>query len=142
MGKEKIIKLLVVLLLIAILITLVAIYFISTNAKDNYKELVNNGNTGSDITISNIILENREDKTYLQFDIAKKTEDIILAEIEIALLNQNNEVYKEVLSLEQFDRNITIELQDFNYDFKDINCNITVLQALLKDEETIFDSAS
>ena len=142
MGKEKIIKLLVVLLLIAILITLVAIYFISTNAKDNYKELVNNGNTGSDITISNIILENREDKTYLQFNIAKNKEDIVWAEIEIALLNQNNEVYKEVLSLEQFDRNITIELQDFNYDFKDINCNITVLQALLKDEETIFDSAS
>lgn len=142
MNKEKIIKLLVVLLLIAILITLVAIYFISTNAKDNYKELVNNGNTGSDITISNIILENREDKTYLQFNIAKNKEDIVWAEIEIALLNQNNEVYKEVLSLEQFDRNITIELQDFNYDFKDINCNITVLQALLKDEETIFDSAS
>lgn len=142
MGKEKIIKLLVVLLLIAILITLVAIYFISTNAKDNYKELVNNGNTGSDITISNIILENREDKTYLQFNIAKNKEDIVWAEIGIALLNQNNEVYKEVLSLEQFDRNITIELQDFNYDFKDINCNITVLQALLKDEETIFDSAS
>lgn len=118
MNKEKIIKLLVVLLLIAILITLVAIYFISANAKDNYKELVNNGNTGSDITISNIILENREDKTYLQFNIAKNKEDIVWAEIEIALLNQNNEVYKEVLSLEQFDRNITIELQDFNYDLK------------------------
>ena len=139
MGKEKIIKLLVVLLLIAILITLVAIYFISTNAKDNYKELVNNGNTGSDITISNIILENREDKTYLQFDIAKKTEDIILAEIEIALLNQNNEVYKEVLSLEQFDRNITIELQDFDYDFENINCNVTVLQALTENETNIFN---
>ena len=139
MSKEKIIKLLVALLLIAILIALIAIYFISANAKDNYKELVNNGNTGNDITISNIILENREDKTYLQFDIAKKTEDIILAEIEIALLNQNNEVYKEVLSLEQFDRNITIELQDFDYDFENINCNVTVLQALTENETNIFN---
>lgn len=139
MGKEKIIKLLVVLLLIAILIALIAIYFISTNAKDNYKELVNNSNTGNDITISNIILENREDKTYLQFDIAKKTEDIILAEIEVTLLNQNNEVYKEVLSLDQLDRNITLELQDFDYDFENINCNITVLQALTENEANIFN---
>ena len=68
-----------------------------------------------------------------------KTEDIILAEIEVTLLNQNNEVYKEVLSLDQLDRNITLELQDFDSDFENINCNITVLQALTENEANIFN---
>ena len=131
------IKLIVIIVLIVLLIIAMIIYFTSFNRKTDSTTLENiSEQNDNDITINNIIIEENKNVKFLNFDVQKKLTNLSLVEIEIHLLYQNEIVFTDTLSIENFDETIKLELEDFNYDINNIKFEYIVMQSSIQDDST------
>ena len=131
------IKLIVIIVLIVLLIIAMIIYFTSFNRKTDTITLENiSEQNDNDITINNIIIEENKNVKILNFDVQKKLTNLSLVEIEIHLLYQNEIVFTDTLSIENFDETIKLELEDFNYDINNIKFEYIVMQSSIQDDST------
>ena len=131
------IKLIVIIVLIVLLIIAMIIYFTSFNRKTDTITLENiSEQNDNDITINNIIIEENKNVKFLNFDVQKKLTNLSLVEIEIHLLYQNEIVFTDTLSIENFDETIKLELEDFNYDINNIKFEYIVMQSGIQDDST------
>lgn len=136
MNNNKI-KLIVIIVLIVLLIIAMIIYFTSFNRKTDTITLENiSEQNDNDITINNIIIEENKNVKFLNFDVQKKLTNLSLVEIEIHLLYQNEIVFTDTLSIENFDETIKLELEDFNYDINNIKFEYIVMQSSIQDDST------
>ena len=136
MNNNKI-KLIVIIVLIVLLIIAMIIYFTSFNRKTDTITLENiSEQNDNDITINNIIIEENKNVKILNFDVQKKLTNLSLVEIEIHLLYQNEIVFTDTLSIENFDETIKLELEDFNYDINNIKFEYIVMQSSIQDDST------
>ena len=136
MNNNKI-KLIVIIVLIVLLIIAMIIYFTSFNRKTDSTTLENiSEQNDNDITINNIIIEENKNVKFLNFDVQKKLTNLSLVEIEIHLLYQNEIVFTDTLSIENFDETIKLELEDFNYDINNIKFEYIVMQSSIQDDST------
>lgn len=137
MNNNKI-KLIIIIVLIVLLIIAMIIYFTSFNRKTDTITLENiSEQNDNDITINNIIIEENKNVKFLNFDVQKKLTNLSLVEIEIHLLYQNEIVFTDTLSIENFDETIKLELEDFNYDINNIKFEYIVMQSSIQDDSTI-----
>lgn len=137
MNNNNKIKLIVIILLIVLLIIAMIIYFTSFNRKTDSTTLENiSEQNDNDITINNIIIEENKNVKYLNFDIQKNLTNLSLVEIEIHLLYQNEIVFTDTLSIENFDETIKLELENFNYDINNIKFEYIVMQSSIQDDST------
>ena len=121
-----------------LLIIAMIIYFTSFNRKTDTITLENiSEQNDNDITINNIIIEENKNVKFLNFDVQKKLTNLSLVEIEIHLLYQNEIVFTDTLSIENFDETIKLELEDFNYDINNIKFEYIVMQSSIQDDSTI-----
>lgn len=136
MNNNKI-KLIIIIVLIVLLIIAMIIYFTSFNRKTDTITLENiSEQNDNDITINNIIIEENKNVKFLNFDVQKKLTNLSLVEIEIHLLYQNEIVFTDTLSIENFDETIKLELEDFNYDINNIKFEYIVMQSSIQDDST------
>ena len=136
MNNNKI-KLIIIIVLIVLLIIAMIIYFTSFNRKTDTITLENiSEQNDNDITINNIIIEENKNVKFLNFDVQKKLTNLSLVEIEIHLLYQNEIVFTDTLSIENFDETIKLELEDFNYDINNIKFEYIVMQSGIQDDST------
>ena len=136
MNNNKI-KLIIIIVLIVLLIIAMIIYFTSFNRKTDSTTLENiSEQNDNDITINNIIIEENKNVKFLNFDVQKKLTNLSLVEIEIHLLYQNEIVFTDTLSIENFDETIKLELEDFNYDINNIKFEYIVMQSSIQDDST------
>ena len=136
MNNNKI-KLIIIIVLIVLLIIAMIIYFTSFNRKTDTITLENiSEQNDNDITINNIITEENKNVKILNFDVQKKLTNLSLVEIEIHLLYQNEIVFTDTLSIENFDETIKLELEDFNYDINNIKFEYIVMQSSIQDDST------
>ncbi len=136
MNNNKI-KLIVIILLIVLLIIAMIICFTSFSNKTETITLENiSKQNDNDITINNIIIEENKNVKYLNFDVQKNLTDLSLVEIEIHLLYQNEIVFTDTLSIENFDETIKLELEDFNYNINNIKFEYIVMQSSIQDDST------
>lgn len=136
MNNNKI-KLIIIIVLIVLLIIAMIIYFTSFHRKTDTITLENiSEQNDNDITINNIIIEENKNVKFLNFDVQKKLTNLSLVEIEIHLLYQNEIVFTDTLSIENFDETIKLELEDFNYDINNIKFEYIVMQSGIQDDST------
>ena len=136
MNNNKI-KLIIIIVLIVLLIIAMIIYFTSFHRKTDTITLENiSEQNDNDITINNIIIEENKNVKFLNFDVQKKLTNLSLVEIEIHLLYQNEIVFTDTLSIENFDETIKLELEDFNYDINNIKFEYIVMQSSIQDDST------
>lgn len=136
MNNNKI-KLIIIIVLIVLLIIAMIIYFTSFNRKTDTITLENiSEQNDNDITINNIIIEENKNVKFLNFDVQKKLTNLSLVEIEIHLLYQNEIVFTDTLSIENFDETIKLELEDFNYNINNIKFEYIVMQSSIQDDST------
>lgn len=137
MNNNNKIKLIIIIVLIVLLIIAMIIYFTSFNRKTDTITLENiSEQNDNDITINNIIIEENKNVKFLNFDVQKKLTNLSLVEIEIHLLYQNEIVFTDTLSIENFDETIKLELEDFNYDINNIKFEYIVMQSSIQDDST------
>lgn len=137
MNNNNKIKLIIIIVLIVLLIVAMIIYFTSFNRKTDTITLENiSEQNDNDITINNIIIEENKNVKFLNFDVQKKLTNLSLVEIEIHLLYQNEIVFTDTLSIENFDETIKLELEDFNYDINNIKFEYIVMQSSIQDDST------
>ena len=137
MNNNNKIKLIIIIVLIVLLIVAMIIYFTSFHRKTDTITLENiSEQNDNDITINNIIIEENKNVKFLNFDVQKKLTNLSLVEIEIHLLYQNEIVFTDTLSIENFDETIKLELEDFNYDINNIKFEYIVMQSGIQDDST------
>ena len=137
MNNNNKIKLIIIIVLIVLLIIAMIIYFTSFHRKTDTITLENiSEQNDNDITINNIIIEENKNVKFLNFDVQKKLTNLSLVEIEIHLLYQNEIIFTDTLSIENFDETIKLELEDFNYDINNIKFEYIVMQSSIQDDST------